>query len=207
MLIGLLPLMGAQLSAPIHDRVVASDASEVAAGVVCTALTPELHGRMWSLCSTWARGSLQAIARCHPEAFADGVLQTVAQSYSTFYSSVSAASWSTIVAKAWRETEHIIALELRSALLAIHWLLSCPSSHSSRVYLLVDFMMTFFSLWKGRSSSARLLPILRKVSAMLLVSGMSLAALAAEMSEVMHLLLESVARRPMRRRPRASRRR
>jgi hypothetical protein len=38
----------------------------------------------------------------------------------------------------------------------------------------VDSTVAFFSLWKGRSSSAPLLLILRQIAALLLASGLSL---------------------------------
>ena len=65
-------------------------------------------------------------------------------------------------------------LELRAVFLALHWLLSYPSSLSSRVYCLVDSTVAFFSIWKGRSSSPHLLFVIRKISALLLASGVSL---------------------------------
>jgi len=52
--------------------------------------------------------------------------------------------------------------------------LSYPSSLNRRVYLLLDSTVAFFSLWKGRSSSPALLLVLRKISALLLASGLSL---------------------------------
>jgi len=94
--------------------------------------------------------------------------------FQQFYSSVTAARWSTLVSTAWRESEHINALELRAALLAVHWALSFPSALGRRVYLLLDSTVALFSLWKGRSSSPQLLLILRKISALLLAGGVSL---------------------------------
>jgi hypothetical protein len=87
---------------------------------------------------------------------------------------VSDAPWRTIASKAWLGPEHINALELRAALIAVHWALSYPSALCSRVYLLLDSAVAFFSLWKGRSSSPSLLLVLRKISALLLAGGLSL---------------------------------
>ena len=42
------------------------------------------------------------------------------------------------------------------------------------MYLLLDSTVAFFSIWKGRSSSPRLLLILRKISSLLLASSISL---------------------------------
>ena len=101
-------------------------------------------------------------------------LRSCMDHFSQFYSAVSASRWSTLVSKAWRDVEHINALELRSALLAVQWALSFPSSLHTRVYLLLDSTVALFSLWKGRSSSPKLLLILRQISACLLAGGVSL---------------------------------
>ena len=85
-----------------------------------------------------------------------------------------AAPWRTIVSTPWAGVEHINVLELRAALLAVHWVLSYPSALNSRVLLLLDSTVAFFSLWKGRSSSPQLLLVLRKISALLLAGGLSL---------------------------------
>lgn len=102
-------------------------------------------------------------------------LQTLQLQYADLYAELLQRRWSTIISSAWRDgAEHINVLELRAVLLSLHWLLSYPSAHLSRVHLLVDSTVTLFSLWKGRSSSPRLLLILRKISALLLASGMAL---------------------------------
>ena len=94
--------------------------------------------------------------------------------FESFYSSVDKAPWRTIVSAPWMGAEHINVLELRAALLAVHWVLSYPSALSSRVFLLLDSTVAFFSLWKGRSSSPPLLLVLRKISALLLAGDLSL---------------------------------
>ena len=47
--------------------------------------------------------------------------------FDSFYSTVGSAPWRTLISKPWGGVEHINALELRSALLAVHWVLSYPS--------------------------------------------------------------------------------
>jgi hypothetical protein len=94
--------------------------------------------------------------------------------FDAFYEDVQSAPWRTLISKEWKDEEHINTLELRAALLAVHWVLSYPSSLNSRVYLLLDSTVSFFSLWKGRSSSPSLLLVLRKISSLLLASGLSL---------------------------------
>jgi hypothetical protein len=101
-------------------------------------------------------------------------LAHASSAYTAFYDDVLASRWSTIISSGWLAPEHINVLELRAVLLAMHWLLSYPSSHLSRVYLLVDSTVALFALWKGRSSSAHILLILRKINALLLASGVTL---------------------------------
>lgn len=193
MLIGLLPLLHADLSAPVFRNVIATDASELAAGVVCTALTQDMSQALWPVCSSRSHACLQTLVNKQQMMGVDirdlyldtdvehsttsqqqQLIQTAAHTYGDMYACIEDASWSTLVSKIWHTPEHINALELRAVLLALHWALSFPSSRSSRVYLLVDSTVTFFTLWKGRCSSPQLLWIMRKISALLLASGILL---------------------------------
>ena len=180
MLIGLLPLLHARLDVPTFKHAVATDASELGGGVVCSRVTPEMDRFIWQLCSSRAHATMQTLVNAASnrdetiDEESSPELHRAAQHYSAFYAAVVASRWSTILSSAWRSPEHINALELRAVLLSLHWLLSYPSAHSSRVYLLVDSTVALFGLWKGRSSSPRLLVILRKISAMLLASGTTL---------------------------------
>lgn len=185
MLLGLLPLLNARLDAPYFHRAIASDASELAGGVVTTALTPALRTQLWPLCSNRHLAVRQAQcnaararssgADAHARAIELlGMPASEVASFDAFYATVGAAPWRTIVSSPWFGEEHINVLELRAALLAVHWVLSYPSSLCSRVFLLLDSTVAFFSLWKGRSSSPGLLLVLRKISALLLAGGLSL---------------------------------
>ena len=188
MLLSLLPLLHARLDSPNFSRAIASDASELAGGVVVTPLTPALHSQLWPLCSSRHHAVKQsklnaarkrsahplASPQLHAAPLQPDLSASAAATFDSFYDVVGAASWRTIVSKPWVAYEHINALELRAALLAVHWVLSHPSSLNSRVYLLLDSTVSFFSLWKGRSSSPQLLLILRKISALLLAGGLSL---------------------------------
>jgi len=185
MLLGVLPLLHASLDAPFFHRAIASDASELAGGVVSTALTPALQTRLWPLssnrhlavrqaqCNAVGARSSGADARARAIELL-GIPASEVASFDAFYATVGAVPWRTIVSSPWCGDEHINVLELRAALLAVHWVLSYPSSLSSRVFLLLDSTVAFFSLWKGRSSSPALLLVLRKISALLLAGGLSL---------------------------------
>ncbi len=185
MLLSLLPLLRARLDAPFFHRAIASDASTLAAGVVSTPLTLALSANLWPLCSARHHAVHQAQSnalrlRSPDEAAYSRAVALLGLSapeiarFDAFYSTVGAASWRTLVSAPWAGAEHINALELRAALLAVHWALSYPSALSSRVFLLLDSTVAFFSLWKGRSSSPALLRVLRKISALLLAGDLSL---------------------------------
>jgi hypothetical protein len=187
-LLSVLPLLTANLRQSVFHRALASDASEVAAGVVSTHVTPCLSARLWPLCSarhhavqqTKLNAVQQRALLGRGDAASDpGVPGADVNSdqlirFDSYYDAVSEADWRVIVSSAWRDDEHINVLELRAALLAIHHALTYPSSLCSRVFLLLDSTVAFFSLWKGRSSSPALLLVLRKVSALLLAGGISL---------------------------------
>jgi hypothetical protein len=176
-LLGLLPLLNARLDAPFFHRAIASDASELAGGVVSAPLTPALHSELYPLCSNRHHAVRQAqcnAQRARGESVSENILSSEVASFDAFYETVQSVPWRTIISKAWGVDEHINTLELRAALLAVHWTLSYPSSLNRRVYLLLDSTVAFFSLWKGRSSSPSLLLVLRKISALLLSCGLSL---------------------------------
>lgn len=183
----LLPLLDANLRAPYFHRAIASDASEIAGGVVSSPLTPHLHSQLWPLCSARHHAVQQAtlnaqrnraatstpLSRYHSVVPAP-VDTSTSEKFDEFYSTIKAVPWRTLISHPWSGVEHINSLELRAALLAVHWVLSYPSSLDSRVYLLLDSTVAFFTLWKGRSSSPYLLCIIRKINALLLAGGLSL---------------------------------
>jgi hypothetical protein len=188
-LIGILPLLEVRLDTPMFPRALATDASSFGGGIVSTPFTPELHRQYWPLCSSRRVASTQVtlhsesnlaavrtLAAAAPGAAGDSTaVEDALASFSNFYSHIESSPWSTILSVRWRDMEeHINSLELRAVLLAAHWLLSFPSSHRSRVYLLIDSTVAFYSLWKGRSSSVPLLRILRQISALLLAGDLHL---------------------------------
>jgi hypothetical protein len=183
----MLPLLRASLDAPLFHRAIASDASELAAGVVSTPLTQPLTDVLWPLCSSRRNAHTQAILhagsatnplrsldRLTPEQSAH--IRAEAAAFDFCYSATRACRWGTVISRAWNDVEHINVLELRAVLLAAHWVVSHPSAVSRRVLLLVDSTVALYALWKGRSSSYPLLAVLRKISALLLVGGLTLLA-------------------------------
>ena len=180
-LLSLLPLLQSDLRSHTFHRALASDASEIAAGVVSTQITPQLRTHLWPLCSSRHHAVKQTLlnADAHrslvlPPDLALKGEDVSLPAFENYYSAVADAPWRTIVSKPWGNIEHVNTLEVRAALLGVHHALSYPSSICSRLFLLVDSTVAFFSLWKGRSSSPSLLLPLRMVSAALLASGMAL---------------------------------
>ena len=81
--------------------------------------------------------------------------------------------WKTVISTPWHHDEHINALELRAVLLAMRWL-SRRSSHNSRIIILIDSAVSFFSLRKGRTSSNNICYPLRKIAALSLACSITL---------------------------------
>jgi hypothetical protein len=184
-LVGLLPLLTASLRAPLFHRAVATDASELAAGVVSTPLTPALTPLLWPLCASrriaYAQCQLNSDSDANPlrhlhllpTAAADQ-LRAEDAGFQRCYDAVADARWSTVLSRRWDRPEHINVLELRAALYGIHWVLSHPTSIDRRLLLLVDNTVALYSIWKGRSSAWQLLAVLRKIAALSLGSGLTL---------------------------------
>ncbi len=185
LLIGLLPLLTARMDDGFFDRLIASDASELAGGVVSVPLSHSLRGVVWPMSSNRRIATVQT--QVHSESTRPAtdttssetppshtVPASLVDAFTRFYTLVRSTRWSTVISSRWRGDEHINALELRAVLLAVHWVLSHPHSLSRRVLLLVDSTVAYYSLWKGRSSSPALLFVLRKIAALLLASGLSL---------------------------------
>ena len=187
MLLGVLPLLYCRMDATDFHRLIATDASSHGVGVVSTSLStldPSMIHTTWSLCSNPKTTSLQILSHHLANASlvsdfqvpdeVNSIMTNLQTSLGVIYDDISSYPWSVIISKAWIHNEHINLLELRAVLLALHWVLSYPSSIGSRVYCLVDSTVTFFSLWKGRSSKPKLLLLIRKINALLLASGIGL---------------------------------
>jgi hypothetical protein len=184
-LLDLLPLLRARLNAPLFERVLASDASEYAAGVVAAPRSAELTAAVWPLCCSRLHGPWQAelLAEAtrgsqrspdRPPIALRPTVRALAPTFAAAYAAVERTAWSVLISRPWRHAEHINALELRAVLLALHWALSHPTAIGSRVLLLLDSLVAHGALWKGRCSSPALLLVVRKVSALLLAGGVSL---------------------------------
>jgi hypothetical protein len=158
-MVGLAPLLFADLDNLFFTRVVASDASSLGMGVVATSPMPPSS----------VESFVRSLPSRPPLTDAD-----VSRDRWPAPTDVISDAWHTIVSSPWRRQEHINVLELRAVSTAIRWVLSFPASLRSRLLLLTDSTVCFYSLLKGRSSAPPLLRCLRSLSALLLASGMTL---------------------------------
>jgi hypothetical protein len=187
----LAPLLRADLRRADWSMLVATDASESGAGVVCTRLSAAVSTALWPV-MTHAECSLLAGCRPAPPAAASALsppwpaleaLQPVMQyrcavlDVSVLRQDVVARvcnrAWSTVIATTWRRQEHINLLEIRAMLLAVRWVLSHPDAVHTQLLLLVDSSTAFYGVRKGRSSSPHLLTVLRQYAALLLAGDVS----------------------------------
>jgi hypothetical protein len=180
-LLCLLPLLRFDMSSPVFHRVMASDASELAGGVVSAACTPAMDHALTPLASAKRCALLQTtLAADETEeqrqrsvaAAAD--CPSMAAAIDCAYAAVVSSPWRADVTLPWRTPSHINSLEMHAALLAVHRVASYRAPLDSRVYLLLDNTACLFALLKGRSSSVELLLPLRKVAAVALAAGLVL---------------------------------
>ena len=144
------PLIEADLRAPLWPRAMASDASSTGMGVVSVD-TAALPGSAPP--GTTVPGVSGVVEELPP-----------------------AAAVTTIVSCRWRWAEHINALEMRAAHLALRWVMRHALPGGVRVPLWVDSTVVCGILRRGRSSSAALNRLTRALAADLLFCGVSIEA-------------------------------
>jgi hypothetical protein len=175
-LLGLVPLLHADMGSHFFHLAYASDASTLAAGVTAAPLTQRLSTALYPLSSS-PRFNLLPLHRLESDSnleMPSGFVEHVRGLIAELRPQLAGPKWSVLIASRWRHAQHINVLELHAALLSLRHALSFPDSASSRIFTLVDSAVAFYSLWKGRSSSQQLLPALRQINAHLLASGASL---------------------------------
>lgn len=148
----LAPLMSFTFDKPIFDRVIATDASTVAFGVVQSHIsTQSTHTLMHSF-FTRSRDTPS-----YP-----------APDMSLF------TSWSTLFSAPWLYPAHINVLEMIALVLGVRWLVSRPRAFGHRVLFLCDSSACVGAVNKGRSSAFKLLQKLRPLTALLLAHDIAL---------------------------------
>jgi hypothetical protein len=166
LVMGLVPLLFVDVSAQFSERVVATDASGTAQGVVACRVPVDIVHSVASECG--------GIIMPDPGSCDDH--PTCPRSLVRF---VQNCDWRVIVSSRWRAPEHINSLELRAVSTAVRWLLSThnPLVFGSKLLILCDSQVVVGALRKGRSPSRVLLRRLRAVAALALVAKLRLTLL------------------------------
>jgi hypothetical protein len=189
----LAPLLKCDLRRQAWSKLVASDASMIGSGVVSTPLDVFLELRLWplmtqpectllpinpqmelstqsELMTAWPMLQVQQPVELYRTTSIDA--QSIRQVVVNLLTSPS-VHWSTAIASSWQRSQHINELELLSLLLSLRWVLSHPNSINRQLHVLVDSSSVYFGVNKGRSSSPRMLALLRRFAALILASGVS----------------------------------
>ena len=153
----LAPLLFANFRCEWAEMVVVTDASELGSGVVYSDKIESVTAQ--SLASQ----------PCRP----GEPLPAAVDSF------IRSTKWRVAVSHAWRDEEHINALEVRSVLTSVRWMMTRPAvladgADHRRVLVLCDSSATVGSINKGRSSSHRLLRPLRSITSLVLAAGLYL---------------------------------
>jgi hypothetical protein len=174
-LVGLAPLLSTSLRTPWFRSAIASDASTIAGGVVTSPLSDEMVGAVWPSTQINAVGE-DAIDMLDLQPLEQPDMTSIStdqQRMPQRWSPKDGRQWSTIISYRWQRNEHINALEMRAAILAVRWTLSCSDSINTRLLLFVDSAVAYFVMRKGRSSSPQLNITQRRLAAFTLATGLS----------------------------------
>lgn len=162
MLICITPLLSASLFKRFHSRVVAVDAS-MTGGAVVSAKMNDISNDFSNLWQCGYKLSYDILTT-----------ENNTKQYKLRTAPFDSSPYRTIATYKWLYEQHINELEMRTMLTAIKWCISYPSAMGKRVLLLTDSQVCYYSVRKGRSSSPRLLLLLRKIAALCLASGIVL---------------------------------
>ncbi len=183
-LAALSPLLCVNLRAAWSTHLVATDASEFAAGVVATPLRGDVLQSLWSLTAIHLPSLLHQRQTAHLAA-SSSALSTFSQPAACAFPAppmevdierqIRSRRWATLVSAPWTRPAHINSLELDALHLGLSWHASRPASVGARLPLLVDSSTAYYIARKGRTSTAALLSVFRRCSAITLALSASLA--------------------------------
>jgi hypothetical protein len=178
---GLAPLLYADLTASYFDRIISSDASTTGQGVTAARLPPRVSRELVSrppINSAVAYHHLPASSSEHDLISRDSLPRALRVSQTAprlrtvnKFDIIARLDWREIISSEWvSPSEHINVRELRAFATALRWCLSLPASFGKRVVFFSDSSAVCGAITKGRSSSFRLLRLLRLISALSLSS-------------------------------------
>ena len=152
-LLGIAPLISADISIPISNMVVATDSSSKGAGVV------------YKWCS---KKALDLLANIRAKGDAYTTLKECSLQNETVPEWVD-SQWKTAQAFKWKYSDHINILEGHAILCALRWLSRFQKYINSRMVFLCDSAVMVGALSKGRSSCRRILHLCRRIASYLLL--------------------------------------
>jgi hypothetical protein len=186
MLIGLAPLLYVDLSSLFYSSIYMSDASSTGGGVVSTPLSSSLADLLWPMtclppsCSPCPAETVPSPSSLPPIHLLQPSMTTAFRSderhIARAHDSITESEWQAVAAWGWKHTEdvHINQLELQSVLTVVKRVMSCPAGLNSRVFVGTDSTVALHALRRGRTSSHHLSPVLCRIHASCLASGMRL---------------------------------
>jgi len=186
--VAIAPLISVSLSVPVADLALCSDASDAGFGVTVAPFPSDLLSVPTKLCARPddVRRVFQApiyvdgVVPCVPPPVSSSVpplggpsppfsfASSVSAAIRSVSSWLSTAPWSTAFCSRWRRPLPNIAMgEFFAVLSAVRWACSRPCLAGTRLPLFVDNFTVASALFKGRSSSHCLRPLLRRLAALL----------------------------------------
>lgn len=168
-LIGIAPMLYANIAAPVSNFLPATDASMTGCGLMIAHTYSDIVSNWWPLATYKPSDNVT-------DDNANGLLRPSNQ----HLLQLQRLYFVTIVSSRWKHgvdptnTNHINELELQAVYTMVKHLLSRPSTMSTRVLHLVDNTVTFSALRKGRCSSVKLLMSLRKIAVHLIAADLVL---------------------------------
>lgn len=160
MLINLSPFLFRNAKAPFGSTALAIDASNWGSGVVYTHISHSQAKQLYPerLYKGWYTNLERPTKGEIPK------LSTPS------YDFLTDSAWKTCISHKWKYFQHINLLEARALFESVLWYSRSTKNLGTRMVLFSDSMVVLGALLKGRSSSLRLLHIVRRISAVLLAS-------------------------------------
>ena len=170
----LAPLLRVSLCEQPLDFCVASDASSLGQGVVASVV----DGGEARLLAAHAGTSSLPVPADVSDTPAEACSEERAAAAAARDAWVQQQRWGVAVSAAWQHAgSHINSLELRAVITAVRWALRFRPPPDHRLLLFCDSSVVVCALSKGRTSAPSLIMLLRRLSALLLATGLSLCPL------------------------------
>lgn len=157
-LVVLAPLIFAKLNTPFSEVIISSDASLKGSGVAYTSIDNKKYHKLYQYrCTNGWYTSLKELSPL-PKLTIQPCLSKFLLNH----------KWKWAVAHKWKYEDHITILEAHALLQSVKWFSRSFKHIGSRVGFFIDSSALLGAMVKGRSSSSRLLTVIRRISGHLL---------------------------------------